>query len=150
MHIGWCNGTWPAQPKFVVARFCNHSNGARYTNAIRAHGDHRLLAILVEHFQVECFCVFATELKHVANFNTAVDAHGRSAMWASITGTHFCCFNGSIACKVATVNKVDDVLTFGVCASNPRRTLYNASVEKVANARGTRCAQYVGADVALY
>ena len=130
--------------------FSDGRNSTRNTNAVAAHGDGLLLAVLVKHLQTKCFCVLWSKLKHVANLDAALNGESRSTRWAGVVVANFCNIECSIGGEIATIHQVHYVLSATVGAGNPCASHSHARIEHVANARGVVRSKNSWSDVALH
>ena len=104
-------------------------------DAVRAHRDHDLLAVLVEHLEVERVGELAAELEDVADLDAAGDLEGAAAPFGHGSPVaHLGGLDRAVAGEVAAGDQVEDVPARLVGAGDPAGALDDARVEQVAHA----------------
>ena len=80
MDVGRGDLTWPAQPELVEGLLGDGRDRPGHPDAVGAHGDDDLLAVLVEHFEIKRLGVLAAELEDMADLDAPLDGQRPAAV----------------------------------------------------------------------
>ncbi len=158
MHVGRGHLARPAQPQLVVRGLSDGRDRAGDPDAVAAHRDDHLLAVLVEHLEVERLGVLAAELEDVADLDASGHLQHTAAAGTRIARPHVGGLDDPVGGEVAPSHQVDDVFARLVRPGHPPRAFDDTRVDDVAHAavategRGTDVAAdqpWVGREVGL-
>ena len=149
VHVDGSHRARPAEPDVVEGRLGDRGDRPGRPDAVGPHRDHDLLAVLVEHLEVERLGVLAAELEDVAHLDAARGDQGAAVVVrARVALAHRGGLDRAVAGEVAAGDEVEDVPARLVRARDPAGALDHPRVEQVAHAGRLVGAQRGRADVA--
>src|SRR3954466_14820879 len=122
-------------------------DGARDTNAVRAHRDPDRLAVRTERIETEGVGELAPELEDVPDLDPAREPQLTTAPRAPVPVTDFDRADLAVRVKVTTPDDVRRMLSFCVRAGPPGPSSHDQRVDEIAH---TELTQQLRADVAPY